>query len=226
MKSTYDFEENNKKYNLNTFFDIDIILPKTCYFKGELIKGKIKIVPKDTNMLVDNKMFWNLIYDLGDEWYEDDDVNFFKNHIEKNRNKTKLAGMYYGNYIIKTNGELMMLPLKYVQYEGKKDNPYIFRITSIPEQGIIGSSSIWYLNIKIIKKDTSIIKVSDDTDKRVISRGIACTSFDISNLFEYFPKIDKTLKKKIYCAKLLPLLCEMQLSDMNTRFVYSPFEMM
>ena len=47
MKSTYDFEENNKKYNLNTFFDIDIILPKTCYFKGELIKGKIKIVPKD-----------------------------------------------------------------------------------------------------------------------------------------------------------------------------------
>lgn len=186
----------------------------------------IKIVPKDTNMLVDNKMFWNLIYDLGDEWYEDDDVNFFKNHIEKNRNKTKLAGMYYGNYIIKTNGELMMLPLKYVQYEGKKDNPYIFRITSIPEQGIIGSSSIWYLNIKIIKKDTSIIKVSDDTDKRVISRGIACTSFDISNLFEYFPKIDKTLKKKIYCAKLLPLLCEMQLSDMNTRFVYSPFEMM
>ena len=47
MKSTYDFEENNKKYNLETFFNLDIILSKTCYFKGEIIKGKIKIIPKD-----------------------------------------------------------------------------------------------------------------------------------------------------------------------------------
>ncbi len=47
MKSEYDFEENNKKYTLETFFQIDIILEKTCYFKGEMIKGKIKIVPKD-----------------------------------------------------------------------------------------------------------------------------------------------------------------------------------
>jgi hypothetical protein len=47
MKSTYDFEENNKKYNLDTFFNLDIIIPKTCYFKGELIKGKIKLIPKD-----------------------------------------------------------------------------------------------------------------------------------------------------------------------------------
>ena len=47
MKIEYDFEENNKKYTLETFFQIDITLEKTCYSKGEMIKGKIKIIPKD-----------------------------------------------------------------------------------------------------------------------------------------------------------------------------------
>ena len=47
MKLQYDFEEYNKKYNLNTFFKIEIKLEKTCYFKGELIKGKIKLIPQD-----------------------------------------------------------------------------------------------------------------------------------------------------------------------------------
>ena len=47
MKVQYDFEEYNKKYNLNTFFKIEIKLEKTCYFKGELIKGKIKLIPQD-----------------------------------------------------------------------------------------------------------------------------------------------------------------------------------
>ena len=47
MKSSYDFEENNNKYNIETFFTIEIILPKTCYFRGEIVKGKIKITPKD-----------------------------------------------------------------------------------------------------------------------------------------------------------------------------------
>ena len=47
MKKEYDFEENNKKYNDETFFKMDILLEKTCYSKGEKIKGKIKLVPKD-----------------------------------------------------------------------------------------------------------------------------------------------------------------------------------
>ena len=47
MKSNFEFEESNKKYNLDTFFKIEIKLEKTCYFRGELIKGKIKIIPKD-----------------------------------------------------------------------------------------------------------------------------------------------------------------------------------
>ena len=47
MRTGYDFEENNKKYNNETFFNFDIILEKTCYYQGEIMKGKIKLVPKD-----------------------------------------------------------------------------------------------------------------------------------------------------------------------------------
>ena len=47
MKTDYEFEEFNKKYNLETFFKIEIKLEKTCYFRGELLKGKLKIIPQD-----------------------------------------------------------------------------------------------------------------------------------------------------------------------------------
>ena len=47
MRTEYEFEEFNRKYNSNTFFNLEIKLEKTCYFKGELIKGKLKIIPQD-----------------------------------------------------------------------------------------------------------------------------------------------------------------------------------
>ena len=47
IDSTYDFEKNNKKYNNEKNFTITIELEKTCYFKGEYIKGNIILKPKD-----------------------------------------------------------------------------------------------------------------------------------------------------------------------------------
>ena len=43
----YEFEANNKKYNEETNFTINIKINKTCYFKGEKIKGNILLTPKD-----------------------------------------------------------------------------------------------------------------------------------------------------------------------------------
>ena len=47
IDSTYDFEKNNKKYNNEKNFTITIELNKTCYFKGEYIKGNLILKPKD-----------------------------------------------------------------------------------------------------------------------------------------------------------------------------------
>ena len=43
-----DFENNNEKYNKEKFFTVNIELKKTCFFKGEILKGKFTIKTKDT----------------------------------------------------------------------------------------------------------------------------------------------------------------------------------
>ena len=47
IDSNYDFEKNNKKYNNEKNFTITIELNKTCYFKGEYIKGNLILKPRD-----------------------------------------------------------------------------------------------------------------------------------------------------------------------------------
>ena len=43
-----DFENNNEKYNIEKFFTVNIELKKTCFFKGEVFKGKVTIKAKGT----------------------------------------------------------------------------------------------------------------------------------------------------------------------------------
>ena len=47
-KNNVDFENNNEKYNKEKFFTVNIELKKTCFFKGELLKGKVTIKAKST----------------------------------------------------------------------------------------------------------------------------------------------------------------------------------
>ena len=47
-KNNLDFENNNEKYNKEKFFTVNIELKKTCFFKGELLKGKVTIKAKST----------------------------------------------------------------------------------------------------------------------------------------------------------------------------------
>lgn len=47
IDSNYDFEKNNQKYNNEKNFTITIELNKTCYFKGEYIKGNLILKPND-----------------------------------------------------------------------------------------------------------------------------------------------------------------------------------
>ena len=42
-----DFEKDNKKYNNENNFSVIIELNKTCFFKGEILKGIINLKPKD-----------------------------------------------------------------------------------------------------------------------------------------------------------------------------------
>ena len=47
-KNNLDFENNNEKYNKEKFFTVNIELKKTCFFKGEVLKGKFTIKAKSS----------------------------------------------------------------------------------------------------------------------------------------------------------------------------------
>ena len=171
--------------------------------------------------LADINLFWENIYDIGDEFYEDDEKNFFVNHSPKNRSSTKMAGFYYGNFIVRKNGAMDRVPIKYISINGIDKYPYIYRIVSVPDKGIVGENSPFYLHVKILKKmDKDLI------DRRKQPSGVACFTMDISEVKSYFPKLKISTDngyKRIFCKELMWQLCEEQAKE-KERFVYSPYE--
>ena len=48
VEEVFDFDNNDKIYNNEELFSVTIYLNKTCYFKGEVLEGKITIKTKET----------------------------------------------------------------------------------------------------------------------------------------------------------------------------------
>ena len=171
--------------------------------------------------LKDIQPFWEYIYEFGDEYYEDDETNFFYNHSKKNRSMTKVVGFYYGNNIVLRNGTIKRVPITYVSHAGIDKYPYVYRILSVPDKGVIGENSPFYLHVKILKKTAG-----DEIDRRKLSTGVTCFTTDITELRTYFPKIKISAEmgyKREFCKELMFALCEEQYNE-KRRFVYSPFE--
>lgn len=78
--------------------------------------------------LTNNEAFWDEVYNLHNEWYEDDEENFIYNHAIENRNREKLAGVYYGNKVILKNGDVRLMVYKEVDVTTNENIPYIFGI--------------------------------------------------------------------------------------------------
>ena len=200
---------NEKNYSKRT-----VILYGIC----KLFEGKFKEL-KDLNV------FWDAIYDIGDEYYDGDEVGmqFFTNHSPANRSQTKINGFYYGSTIVLRSGEVKRVPIKYITIDGISSHPYIYRIISVPDKGIIGENSPFYLHVKIIKKGDS---AAAEIDRRKLTSGVACYSYDQKELRQHFPNIkvsDEVGYKKLFCRNVLFAVCEMQ-AKTKERFVYSPFE--
>ena len=211
----------NKRSTLNSLLnslkrEVSLIKKSLIMFNiCRIFSGKFKDL-KDVNL------FWETIYEMGDEYYEDDEKNFFFNHSKKNRSPAKMIGFYYGNHIvIRDTGEMNRIPIKYVSFEGIPKYPYVFRIVSIPDRGIFGENSPFYLHVKLMQKT-----VGEILDRRKQITGVNCFSMNVDELKEYFPRIKISAEvgyRRLYCRELMFALCEEQVSEKN-RFVYSPFE--
>ena len=183
--------------------------------KIKLLQQIMKYVGKRYNLLADRASFWDCMYDIHNEHYPDDDQNFFKNHMSKDRNKSKMDGCYFGDYIIFKDGTYKIMDYRFPNDLKHWDKiPYLFRITCRATT----ESSPFYLNLVVIEKNDNEV-----VDGRKMIKGTACTSYKgLDKLLKLFPET-KDAVKKLVCRDLLQAVIDKQ-ANSDTHSVYSPFE--
>ena len=166
----------------------------------------MKLLNNNPTSLLQYPVFWKAIFMIHDEYYEDDDKNFIKNHSTKGRDFEKIAGVYVGNKVYlkpkneEDNGKFIKLSIVKDNGEEWPEIPFRFKISSYANNK--AEDSIWSLRV-IIVEDTTVYN-----DKRKINTGLNCTSFDINKLTKYLPKIDLSDTKKEICISLISILCD------------------
>ena len=216
--STFDFAQleniNMKKANINHM--MKLLEKEKAITNILIILGKIvKLTNKKYEILQNYKIFWDTMFDIGNEYYEDDEINFIHNHCKKNRNRSSFIGCYYGQEIILRNGTSKIINYAFPMMSQLKGLPYRFKISCLA----LTESSPFYIHVNVIR-----ISENKSEDKRREAKGLVCTSMNINELHPYFPRIDVKLHKKNYCSELLFELCELQEEHKDVKFVYTPFE--
>ena len=183
--------------------------------KIKILQQIMKYVGKRYNLLADRASFWDCMYSIHNEHYPDDDQNFFKNHMSKDRNKSKMDGCYFGDYIIFKDGTYKLMDYRFPNDLKHWDKiPYLFRITCRATT----ESSPFYLNLVVIEKNDNEV-----VDGRKMIKGTACTSYKgLDKLLKLFPET-KDAVKKLVCRDLLQAVIDRQAKS-DTHSVYSPFE--
>lgn len=174
----------------------------------------LKFINNDFQLLVNQKIWWDVIYDVHDEYYNNDEEYFIDNHYSKHRDISKAAGFYYNDIIVLKDGTTKPINYKFPNYDGWDDIPYKFRISSIA----LTSTAPWYLHVNISKKQ-------NEKTSAKINKGITCYSFDNKELNKYL-NIDKHKydNKNEMCMNLIQILIDKQYKNMNDRNIYTPFE--
>lgn len=202
------------KSNLNNV--LGLLEKETRYSNKLVLLAKVmKLVNKKYNLLIGRKVFWDTMYEIGNEYYEDDETEFVKNHCRKNRNRSKCVGCYFGQEVIMMDGTSKIINYSFPAVTTLGKMPFKFKITCLA----LSESSPFYIHVNVIRVNDGEVK-----DRRKENKGLVCTSMDVTQLYEWFPNIDRTLHKKSYCRELVYEICEMQSKNAEVKFVYTPFE--
>lgn len=205
---------NLKKSNFNNL--IKALETEQSYSNKIMLISKIlKLVNKQYDMLVNKDIFWSTMYEIGNEYYDDDETNFTFNHCKQNRNKALFTGCYYGQEIIMKDGTSKLINYSFPIVDGLEGLPFKFKISCLA----LSESSPFYIHVNVIK-----VSNKNTNDRRRENKGLVCTSMNVSKLHKYFPNIDPKLHKKNYCNELLFEICEMQEKHKDKKFLYTPFE--
>lgn len=162
--------------------------------------------------------FWNLIYRISDEYYDDDDKNFLYNHSTKGRDIKKMTGMYYGNRIILKTGEsfeIKQLPKEINPIQLKNNKLLSLSITSWKK-----TATQWRLSVILGKYS------KDEIDNRKLSDGLKCISYTEPVLREILTELGieiplVTQSLRMFCYNLITIICDYCITS-NTE-IKTPF---
>lgn len=189
-----------------------IVKAKDDVMCRNLLNKLLKTTNYRIDKYADQEIFWQAIYLIGDEYYDDDPTNFIKNHSKEGRDYKKVTGCYINNKVIKRNGEVIMLNKKLVPDKILSDIPMSFGILSFSTS----ESLTWYLRVIILKKNEV-----DDVRKQ--NKGLSCFSFDIDKISNYFTNLNKDEVRRHYCTMLLSELCSHVIEKHDEDKLVHPF---
>jgi hypothetical protein len=208
-----DFELlTNRKTIIKELFDRMDKTDKTD--KIIIITKLLKHLRNDYTPLVNKPSFWKFMFEIGNEYYDDDEKNFYLNHSTPVRSLTKMTGCYYNSQIILKDGSFKEILFKFPQASPKEGFPFIFKINCMA----ISPHAPFYLHVKIVR-----INKEEVIDQRKVFKGISCMTTKLDDVYEYFPSISPEIGRKQYCVELIFKICDLQLKTAE-KIVFTPFE--
>jgi hypothetical protein len=194
---------------------------KITYFKMRLTMFNVMVMRTYVNRwreLFTVPAINDFLFEIYDEYYDDDHVNFIKNHSTNNRNATKASGCYFDNRVLLKSGEWLDIVPSFVSESKRPTGNYLFKITSASSS----MGSRFYLHVII--SDLKRAKKTEVNDARYVSVGVNCDSFNHTLLQPLLTNCDFSLSRIKFCRSLVPKICDFQLAHPETRYVITPFE--
>lgn len=199
-----DYTETIDNY-MQSMEEISSFNKKHIYFVKLM---ELLTIINDYSKLTDWQFFWEYVYSIGNEYYEDDESKFIENHSSKNRKLSKVAGCYWNNRIIKKDATTKQITVTFIASTGQKEIDRTFHI----------SASI---GLHILIFNTAKVKAKED-DLRLVQRGTDCWSAKDSKVSKYYNITQKNTIE--HCAELISKVCEDQSKNSKDKFVITPFE--
>ncbi len=190
--------------------------PNSSKFKNrcEIILSKLMKTPAQSVMEFGKEdFFWDLIYYINDEYYEDDNVNFVKNHSTKGRNRKKMKGMYYSDQIILKDGRIIPIDRKAKELVVSSNSDRIYSI-NCEQNSFTGNN--WFLKVVILK-----LEINKFAETKLSVNN--CFSYDVNTIKSDFD-LDDELSKKNFCFDLIEEVCNKVIKNKEEDTFISPFD--
>ena len=158
--------------------------------------------------------FWEFMFIIGNEYYENDETDYLINHGSKNRSIEKMKGAFIGgNRILLTDGKVKFIKFSFVIPSPYKSTGSVFKIEN--KNGF---------NQLFAYEYGELMETDETVDRRCRGRGQACSASSSSDVFKELG-LNSTLRRRyINCVEIQTKLCDEQAKFEGGIFLLTPFQ--